>query len=335
MQDDRLRELGEWLVRDCGLAVDGLAPASSDASFRRYFRISAGGESRIAMDAPPEREDSEPFLRIAGWLEAMGLDAPRVLAADPGRGFLLLTDLGDELYLARLRARPDEADTLYEAAIRSLIVLQARGARHLDGLPPYDRALLQREMALFRDWLCGCHLGLEWSAADAAAWQEVTDRLAANALAGPPVFVHRDYHSRNLMVTPRPPGILDFQDAVAGPATYDLVSLLKDCYIAWPRERVLGWAAGYRRLAGEAGVDTGPDESAFLRRFDLMGAQRHLKAAGIFARLWHRDGKPGYLADIPRTLAYVTALRPEYPELDWLCGLIAQRVLPALPECAP
>lgn len=342
MRDDRLRELEEWLVRDCGMTLDDLRPASADASFRRYFRVLSGGHSYIAMDAPPAQEDSEPFLRIAGWLQAIGLTAPRVLEADLGAGFLLLTDLGDELYLHRLRAEPGEADRLYGAAIRALVQLQRGGARHAAELPPYDRDFLHTEMALFRDWLCQRHLALDWSADDAAAWDAVTDRLAASAVAQPAVFVHRDYHSRNLMVTAGPPGILDFQDAMHGPVTYDLVSLLKDCYITWPRGRVLGWVDEYRREARAAGLRLGDEAGApggrdadFLRAFDLMGVQRHLKAAGIFARLWHRDGKPGYLADVPRTLAYVTALRADYPELAWLCALITERVLPALPERAP
>jgi hypothetical protein len=335
LRDDRLRQLEEWLVRDCGMTVDDLRPASADASFRRYFRIVSGGRSHIVMDAPPDREDSEPFVRIAGWLDAIGLTAPRVLEADLAAGFLLLTDLGDELYLQRLEAEPEEADRLYAAALRALVRLQQGGARYATELPPYDRDFLHTEMALFRDWLCGRHLALEWSAADEAGWRELTDALAASALAQPRVFVHRDYHSRNLMVTPAPPGILDFQDAMHGPMTYDLVSLLKDCYITWPRQRVLGWIADYREEARSACLPVDGDDAGFLRAFDLMGVQRHLKAAGIFARLWHRDGKPGYLADVPRTLAYVTALGDDYPELGWLCALVTDRVLPALPGRAP
>jgi aminoglycoside/choline kinase family phosphotransferase len=335
VEDDRLRELADWLVRDCGLRLEALAPASSDASFRRYFRVTSGGETYVAMDAPPEREGTEAFRRIAGWLAGMELEAPRVLAADPDRGFLLLTDLGEELYLERLRARPGEADRLYGAAIRALAKMQALGAAHVRELPPYDRTLLETEMTLFRDWLCMRHLSLVWSAAEESAWRELVAVLTANALAMPAVFVHRDYHSRNLMVTRRPPGILDFQDAVAGPPVYDLVSLLKDCYIAWPRDRVLDWATEYRHAAAERGLDTWSGAAEFLRTFDLMGVQRHLKAAGIFARLWHRDGKSGYLADVPRTLGYVTAIASDYPELDWLNGLIESRVLPALSGSRP
>ncbi|HKL63299.1 MAG TPA: phosphotransferase [Woeseiaceae bacterium] len=336
MRDDRLRQLETWLVRDCGMTLDDLRPASADASFRRYFRAVGDGQSYIVMDAPPAREDSEPFVRIASWLEAIGLNAPRVLEADLAAGFLLLTDLGDELYLQRLETAPQEADRLYAAALRALVRLQQDGARYAAALPPYDRDFLQAEMALFRDWLCRRHLALEWSAADQAGWREVTDALAASAVSQPRVFVHRDYHSRNLMVTPEPPGILDFQDAMHGPITYDLVSLLKDCYITWPRQQVLGWVADYRARARSAGLPCGAEaEAGFLRAFDLMGVQRHLKAAGIFARLWHRDGKPGYLTDVPRTLAYVAALDGDYPELDWLCALVTDRVLPALTGRSP
>jgi aminoglycoside/choline kinase family phosphotransferase len=324
------------------MTVDELRPASADASFRRYFRALSGGHSYIVMDAPPAQEDSEPFLRIAGWLQDIGVHAPRVLEADLEAGFLLLTDLGEELYLHRLETEPAEADRLYGGAIRALVRLQRGGARYVRQLPPYDRAFLHTEMALFRDWLCGRHLALDWSAADEAAWREITEQLAASAVAQPAVFVHRDYHSRNLMVTAEPPGILDFQDAMNGPITYDLVSLLKDCYITWPRDRVLGWVADYRAEARAAGLaeiggsgDDDGGEAGFLRAFDLMGVQRHLKAAGIFARLWHRDGKPGYLPDVPRTLAYITALGEDYPELEWLCALVTERVLPALPGRAP
>ena len=209
--------------------------------------------------------------------------------------------------------------------------LQAGGGRYEAELPPYDVALLNREMALFRDWLCRRHLDLDWSRRDEKAWSSLTALLRDNALDQPQVFVHRDYHSRNLMVTtPSPPGILDFQDAVRGPVSYDLVSLLKDCYIGWPVDRVEGWVNTYRHLAARAGIDTGTDAREFWRWFDLMGVQRHLKAAGIFARLWHRDGKPGYLPDVPRTLGYITALRDRYPELAWLQKLVDTAVLPRL-----
>lgn len=331
MADERLQALENWLVRDCGLEIDTLEPASSDASFRRYFRVRCAHRSYVAMDAPPAQEDSGPFLRVAGMLEQMGLNAPRVLTADLEQGFLLLTDLGDRLYLQALEAQPDAADRLYRAAIGSLVRLQARGRDFEADLPAYDVALLDREMALFRDWLCDRHLGLAWSEEDEEAWRALTAVLRDNALTQPQVFVHRDYHSRNLMLTGEdPPGILDFQDAVHGPVTYDLVSLLKDCYVSWPRDRILLWAEQFRREAAGAGINVGADMSEFRRWFDLMGVQRHLKASGIFARLWHRDGKPRYLLDVPRTLSHITSLAGEYEELEWLQDLVGERVWPAL-----
>lgn len=304
--------------------------ASGDASFRRYFRREAGGTSYIAMDAPPEKEDCLPFVRVATYLEAMGLNAPRIVAADVDRGFLLLTDLGDTLYLDRLNEAPEDAESLYADAIDALLVMQERGAAYVAKLPPYDVALLDFELSLFHDWLCGTHLGIEFDADDEMAWRDLTSLLVRNALEQPQVFVHRDYHSRNLMVVDHHnPGILDFQDAMHGPLVYDAVSLLKDCYVRWPDDRVDDWLARFH-----AGVEAMPgidiDPAAFRRAFDLMGVQRHLKAAGIFARLKHRDGKPRYLDDVPRTLGYITALGERYAELDFLVALIEERVLPGL-----
>ena len=312
------------------LAGAELRPASGDASFRRYFRVTAGSRSFIAMDAPPEQEDCRPFIQVAGYLEAMGLNAPRIIEADLDQGFLLLTDLGRHQYLDKLREEPAKAPELYADALRALQRLQDRGSAYQSALPPYDEKLLRFELSLFSDWLCGTHLGIEFSAGDAEQWQQVCDLLVYSALDQPPVFVHRDYHSRNLMVTAdNNPGVLDFQDAVEGPVTYDLVSLLKDCYIKWPAERVTEWArACYARL--DEPVRDAITERDFLRAFDLMGVQRHLKAAGIFCRLNHRDGKPGYLLDIPRTLSYIVDLLPRYDELEFLVRLITERCLPQL-----
>ena len=332
--DPRLAALARWLADAAGLAVDRIEPASVDASFRRYFRVYTGGRQYIAMDAPPDKEDSEPFLRVAGWLREMGLNAPAVHAHDLSVGYLLLDDLGERQYLDELLERPGRADALYHDALVALDRMQSAGADYRAGLPPYDVRLLERELALFRDWLCGTHLGLEFSAADEADWRLTRELLIEASLAQPRVFVHRDYHSRNLMVLEHDnPGILDFQDAVDGPLTYDLVSLLKDCYVSWPEHRVRGYAFDFYRRA-EPRLPRAFDRDAFLRAFELTGVQRHLKAAGIFARLNHRDGKARYLADVPRTLRYVLEVVPRHAELAFLGRLLSERCLPALEPAA-
>ncbi len=312
------------------LAGAELAPASADASFRRYFRLTTAADSYIVMDAPPLQEDCRPFIRVAGYLEAMQLNAPRVIEANLDDGFLLLSDLGTRLYLDELEDNPGRAPDLYADAIAALLTMQSRGAAFQSSLPSYDEDRFRFELSLFHDWLCGEHLRLSFSGADERAWLACCDVLTANALEQPQVFVHRDYHSRNLMLAAdNNPGILDFQDAMLGPLTYDLVSLLKDCYVSWPAEQVRQWALQfYNGLA--TSMRTRVNELQFRRYFELMGVQRHLKAAGIFARLNHRDGKAAYLADIPRTLAYISALRPHYEELEFVVDLIDTRVLPAL-----
>ena len=329
-RDERLDQLRNWVREETGWAEFGLAPASEDASFRRYFRVTPPGESFIVMDAPPDQENVEPYLEIARMLEQAGLHAPRVIARDAARGFLLLTDLGATTYLAQFD-KPARAEALYADAMDALVRLQSRGQSMALELPPYDEKLLRFEMSLFTDWLLSRHLGLELSPAETAQLQAVLDRLVENALEQPRVFVHRDYHSRNLMVCEQNnPGVLDFQDAVYGPLTYDLVSLLRDCYVVWPTEQVDAWALAFRGKAAAAGLDVGGGATQFLRWFDLMGVQRHLKASGIFARLWHRDGKPGYLADVPRTLDYILLASARQPVLDDLARLIRERVLPSL-----
>jgi len=331
---ERLKQIEAWLQYDAEFATADIRPASVDASFRRYFRVRTRDDSYIVMDAPPDKEDMQPFLTIDTLFLDIGLNVPRVLRADIERGFYLLSDLGDEHYLRALNA--DTAQRLYGDALGALLVIQAQGPQAGE-LPAYDKPMLLREMALFRDWLVGTHLGISLNTEQSAMLERSFDLLAEAALAQPQVCVHRDYHSRNLMVTPRHnPGILDFQDAVIGPLTYDLVSLLRDCYIAWPREQVKHWALGYRELALQSGVlrNDLADEAQFLQWFDWMGVQRHLKAAGIFARLYRRDGKPGYLADIPRTLGYVVEVAAQYPELTDL-GKLAAEVIEALPQAAP
>ena len=304
-------------------------PASGDASFRRYFRVHSDKASFIVMDAPPEQEDCRPFIQVAGYLESMQLHAPRVLEADLDQGFLLLTDLGSTQYLELLDEDPSHAEVLYESAMRALLIIQNRGEAFQSHLPPYDAHRLQFEMSLFHDWLCQKHLSIEFGDDDEREWQSLCEQLVGNALDQPTVFVHRDYHSRNLMVTEDGPGILDFQDAMQGPLTYDLVSLLKDCYVKMSSEQVDELVAGFAQDARHLGIHNLGDEQ-YQRNFDLTGVQRHLKAAGIFARLNHRDGKPGYLGDVPRTLSYIVDLAPRYSELRWLADFINARVLPGL-----
>jgi hypothetical protein len=324
--------LTDWLHSIDGLGDAVPQPASGDASFRRYFRVHSAQGSFIVMDAPPEREDCKPFIRISGYLEAMHLNAPRILEANLKKGFLLLTDLGATQYLERLQSNESAFTVLYADALEALSILQRRGAVFQAHLPPYDDDLLRFELSLFHDWLCEKHIGIEFSDADERHWGEVSDMLVSNALDQPQVFVHRDFHSRNLMVTRHDnPGILDFQDAVEGPLTYDLVSLLKDCYVQWPQQQVADLARSFYAMS-DAPIRQQVDEKQFMRYFELMGVQRHIKAAGIFARLNHRDGKPGYMTDVPRTLSYVVALGDRYEELASLIKLINERVLPALQE---
>ena len=284
------------------------------------------------MDAPPEKIGLDGYLTIGGMLTAIGVHVPRVLAEEHARGFLLVTDLGTRQYLDDLRIE-QHVEAHYLDAMMALSRIQSRGAAYAAHLPPYDRKLLERELLLMPEWFCERHLRLELSEAERALLAEAFEFLMDAALNQPQVFVHRDYHSRNLMVCPGDnPGILDFQDAVRGPVTYDLVSLFRDCYIGWSAARVRDWALRYREMAAAAGVDVGTDEAEFLRWFDLMGAQRHLKVLGIFARLCHRDGKRGYLDDLPLTLRYVLDVCRRYEELAALARFIEGRAAPLLAE---
>lgn len=324
---ERLETLKYWLEEELAFSEYTLNPASADASFRRYFRVHHNGASFIVMDAPPEKEDSRPFITVSKLFFDIGLNVPEVIDVDADKGFLLLSDLGSASYLDALNN--ETVERLYGDALGALATLQSRISEYV-GLPAYDEALLFTEMELFREWLLGRHLGISLSDAQQHMLEAVFSRLADNALSQPQVCVHRDYHSRNLMVTAiNNPGILDFQDAVIGPLTYDLVSLLRDCYIQWPRERVEDWALGYHDLALQTGIlqDQHDDPQAFLQWFDLMGMQRHLKAAGIFARLNHRDGKPGYMVDIPRTLSYVTEVAARYDDLQLFGEFVEREVM--------
>jgi aminoglycoside/choline kinase family phosphotransferase len=327
--DSRLETLKNWVGQVLDLSEYEVRPASADASFRRYFRVTSNGAAYIVMDAPPDREDPRLFIEIARRLHHLGLNVPEVLEQDLARGYLLLTDLGQQMYLPHLNE--STVERLYGDALGALVVLQAGIFTDPGFLPVYDAALLRREMELFREWYLGRHLGLTLNTAQTAALDEAFTVLVRSALAQPRVWVHRDYHSRNLMVTSaNNPGILDFQDAVRGPATYDLVSLLRDCYIVWPLERIEEWALGYQTLALQSGLPVCADETQFLREFDLMGVQRHLKATGIFARLNHRDGKPAYLDDIPRTLGYVVGVSGRHPELRGLHNLLMDLCIPGV-----
>ncbi len=320
--DLRRAQLADWLARLDSPATlpDSLRPASSDASFRRYFRVdSADGNSLIAMDAPPPQEDVRPFVEVAELFGSTGVTVPQVLAQDVEQGFLLLSDLGTTTYLQQLNA--DTAHKLYIDAIDALVLLQAQSRP--GRLPEYSRELLQRELMLFPDWYLGQHLNAQMNEKQTAELNKVFDILLANNLAQPQVYVHRDYHSRNLMVLERGnPGILDFQDAVYGPITYDLVSLLRDAYIQWDEEMVLDWAIRYWERARRAGLPVSHDIDAFYRDFEFMGLQRHLKVLGIFARLSHRDGKDGYLNDMPLVMEYTRKAAYRYKELAPLVKLL-------------
>ena len=296
--------------------------ASSDASFRRYFRViyasPQGEESWIVMDAPPAQEDCRPFIQVSHQLSELGLQVPKVVEQDLQQGFLLLTDLGTRTYLSALN--PSNADVLYRDALDALVKLQTQASA--DKLPDYDAGMLGAEMDLFTDWLGEKHCDLAMSPLEHQAWLSVKQQLIQSARAQPQVYVHRDYHSRNLMLTTQDnPGILDFQDAVKGSMTYDAVSLLRDCYIVWPPEQVREWQREYFLMLCQTGRLSQHEWSDFLRAMDWMGIQRHLKASGIFARLYHRDGKDGYLQDIPATLNYIIEVGRQYPPMhalvDW------------------
>jgi N-acetylmuramate 1-kinase len=329
--DARLALIHDWLSRELHRPALRIEPASSDASFRRYFRVFCGAATYVVMDAPPDKEDVRPYLKVSALLESLGVHVPHVHESDITRGLLLLEDLGSTLYLQRLAAG-DDPEPLYADALAALAAIQVRGRAACAELAPYGRAELAREMALMPAWFLERHLSLTLSVAERELLADGCEFLIGEALAQPVVFVHRDYHARNLMVvSERNPGILDFQDALRGPVGYDLVSLLKDCYIAWPRERVVGWLGAYRARLRRSGGEAGASEAEFLRWFDLIGVQRHIKVLGIFCRLWYRDGKPGYLPDLPRTLDYVRAACAHYAELQGLAGFIEQRVVAQLP----
>ncbi|MHB1215405.1 MAG: aminoglycoside phosphotransferase family protein [Thiobacillus sp.] len=320
---DRLQILQSWATRQLGGESLDIAPASADASFRRYFRVTAKGRDYIVMDAPPAHEDCRPFIAIARLFADAGVHVPQVLAHDLEQGFLLLTDLGNTTYLAALNeAASDQsvARALYLASNDALIRIQQ--ASRPGVLPAYDRGLLTRELMLFPEWYVAKHLGVTLNADQQAVLDTVFERLLANNLAQPQVFVHRDWHSRNLMVSDPNPGILDFQDAVFGPITYDLASIYRDAYIEWDEEQQLDWVIRYWEKARAARLPVNEDFGTFWRDFEWMGAQRHIKVLGIFARLCHRDGKDGYLKDMPRVMGYLRKVCERYIELKPLLYLL-------------
>ena len=315
----RLKQLDLWLSRLYPGQPFSLAPASADASFRRYFRATfADGHTMIVMDAPPQHEDCGPFIRVAELFGEAGVQVPKVLAQNIEQGFLLLSDLGSTTYLAALDDA--SADRLYREANDALVKIQLASRPNV--LPDYGEALLAREMRLFPEWYVGKHLGVTMTAAQQEVLEQAFALLNRNILAQGRVYVHRDYHSRNLMVCDNNPGILDFQDAVYGAITYDLVSLLKDAYIRWDEERVLDWAVRYWEKARKASLPVPADFGEFYRDFEWMGAQRHLKVLGIFARLYHRDGKEGYLKDMPLVMEYLRKACDRYRQLGPLLKLL-------------
>ena len=327
--DSRFENLVHWLDRCLpdvfaarGWGVPGaaqLTSASSDASFRRYFRWEDGARSLIVMDAPPPQEDCRPFVKVAGLLAEAGVHVPEILASDLEQGFLLLPDLGRQTYLEVIDE--DNADALFEDALQALVAFQQLPVE--GRLPAYDEALLRRELQLFPDWYLQRHLGVSLEGAALECWNATCDLLVASALAQPRVLVHRDYMPRNLMQSTPNPGVLDFQDAVYGPVTYDVTCLFKDAFLSWPQARVDAWLERYWQLAQAAGIVLPASFAEFQRASDLMGAQRHLKVIGIFARICHRDGKPKYLADVPRFFAYLQEVIARRPELAPLAELLA------------
>ncbi|WP_031320632.1 aminoglycoside phosphotransferase family protein [Pseudomonas piscis] len=334
-QDVRLQHLKVWLDEQLAIvyAAQGwgevppatLVAASSDASFRRYFRWQGAGRSFVVMDAPPPLENCRPFVEIAGLLATSGINVPKIFAQDLERGFLLLNDLGSQTYLDVINE--DNADGLFEDALQALLAFQQLP---MDApLPSYDVPLLRRELELFPEWYVGRELGITLTAEQRQQWQRVSDLLIDSALAQPKVLVHRDYMPRNLMLSTPNPGVLDFQDAVYGPVTYDITCLFKDAFLSWPEPRVRLWQENYWTRARALGIPVQEDFQEFLRASDLMGVQRHLKVIGIFSRICHRDGKPRYLADVPRFLAYIEAVLARRPELSELAQLLFSLSQPA------
>ena len=315
---ERFNSLTRWLESHSGGKRFSLSPASADASFRRYFRVSyEDGSTRIAMDAPPSQENSAPFVKVARLMADCGLNVPTVIASDLEQGFLLLSDLGKTTYLEALDDAT--ADTLFDAATNALVQWQLASRDNV--LPPYDEALLRRELALFPEWYVSTHLGAQLDSSQHETMQRMFDLIIQDNLAQPLTYVHRDFMPRNLMVCEPNPGILDFQDAVYGPVSYDVVSLFRDAFISWDEQRVLDWVVRYWEKARKVKLPVRSDFGEFYREFEWMGLQRHLKVLGIFARIRYRDGKPAYLEDADRFVTYIRTVTQRYSALAPLGGL--------------
>ena len=326
---DRYNSLQNWLTEILGTSVFNLKPASGDASFRTYHRLFLKNKTFIVMDAPPEQENCKVFIKITKKLRACDVNVPIIHNVNIEQGFLLLSDLGNDLYLNKLNK--SSIYELYSDALSTLVAIQV--LVNVGGVDEYDKSLLISEMNLFREWLIEKHLNIKLSDGQVKILTTLFDLLVNNALQQPKVFVHRDFHSRNLMVTKENnPGVIDYQDAVYGPISYDLVSILKDCYIKWPKEEIDKWVDFYLNKLYEEKAQYKINRDEFVRWFDLMGVQRHLKASGIFARLFHRDGKHNFLEDIPRTLSYILDLKETYEELQPICIILEELVLPRLKE---
>ncbi|WP_420428248.1 aminoglycoside phosphotransferase family protein [Algiphilus sp.] len=328
LPDDRARAAVQWAATRMDAPVNAVATASADASFRRYFRVHTAAESRIVMDAPPAQEDSTPFLQVAELMRQAGLRVPVIYAADLAQGFLLLSDLGTRTFLDVMTL--DNAEDYFARAQSALLSWQQATRR--GALPAYSRVLLARELALFGEWYLGRHLQVRLDAEEAEALQQVEHALVERALAQGQVFVHRDFMPRNLMDTDdEVAGVLDFQDAVVGPVSYDVISLYRDAFASWPEETVQDGLTRYYEAACHMALPVPSTREAFITDCDWMGLQRHLKVLGIFARLTLRDGKPKYLADTPRFVRYVMAVAPAYPELVPLARIVERHVLPRMP----
>jgi len=326
---DRYNSLQNWLTETLGTSTFNLKPASGDASFRTYHRLFLKNKTFIVMDAPPEQENCKVFIKITKKLRACDVNVPIIHNVNIEQGFLLLSDLGNDLYLNKLNK--SSIYELYSDALSTLVAIQV--LVNVGGVDEYDKSLLISEMNLFREWLIEKHLNIKLSDSQVKILTTLFDLLVNNALQQPKVFVHRDFHSRNLMVTKENnPGVIDYQDAVYGPISYDLVSILKDCYIKWPKEEIDKWVDFYLNKLYEEKAQYRINRDEFVRWFDLMGVQRHLKASGIFARLSHRDGKHNFLEDIPRTLSYILDLKETYEELQPICIILEELVLPRLKE---